>query len=105
VNLSQRNVARAAEIEAELLEDMTRVPPEQRAQALRAVADSKSKGIDKVLALTGRATPPPQGNDFADLLRGLQGLGLVKVNVNLEAGAPARPQLEPPVDGTAEEVS
>lgn len=105
VNLSQRNVARAAQIEANLLEEMEGLPREQKAQALRAVADSKSKGIDKVLALTGRNVPPPQGNNFADLLRSLQAQGVLKVNVSLEAGQGDGPkQIEPAVDGTAEET-
>jgi hypothetical protein len=68
VTITQHNIARAAELEAQLIEDMADVPREQKPQALRAMVDAKAKGIDKVLALTGRAQPPPRVNEFGQLL-------------------------------------
>lgn len=91
----RRNAEAAAKVEAQLIEDIGRgVPPEQRPQALRAIADSRAKSVDKLLAMTGR---DPSGGrdapDFGELLRSLAAKGLVKVNVELGAG-----QEEPAVD-------
>lgn len=105
----RRNADRAAQIEAELLEEIARgVPMEQRAQALRAVADSRSKSVDKLLAMTGR-DPGGRGGetDLVGLMRSLAAKGLVKVNVELGAGEePAtdaevvgeRPAIEAPAE-------
>lgn len=82
----RRNAQLAAEIETELLERVRNAPVEQSAQALKAVADSRAKSVDKLLALTGR---DPSGGgaqpDLTELLRSMAAKGLVKINVELEA--------------------
>jgi hypothetical protein len=103
VNLTQRNVARAAQIEAELLEDMTDVPPSRSRRRCGRSPTSKAKGIDKVLALTGRANPPPQATDLATLLAGMAAKGYARLNVSLEPAAPAAAPVGEIVEGTAEE--
>ncbi|UTI65596.1 hypothetical protein NBH00_05145 [Paraconexibacter antarcticus] len=76
---------RATEIEAELLEKAARAQPRDIPQALRAVADVKSKSVDKLLALTGRSPEAAAGDgDLRSLLEGMAAKGLVRLSVNLD---------------------
>lgn len=84
-------IVRAGQLERDMLEEMTpdRVPKEVRPQALRAIADVKSKNVDKLLQLTGRPVTNTQPSDFAQLLAGMAAKGIVKLNVSIEPGEPA----------------
>lgn len=76
---------RATEIEATLLERAAGCSDRDLPTALRAVADVKSKSVDKLLALTGRAPESSQGDgDLRSLLEGMAAKGLVRLSVNLD---------------------
>lgn len=85
--LKLRKIAnRALEIEADLLEKCAKAAPREIPQALRAVADTKTKSIDKLLALTGRAPEQQDGSyDLRALLEGMADKGLLTLNVDLKA--------------------
>lgn len=84
---ARATIVRAGQIERDLLERVKDAPPDVAPQALRAAADVKSKNVDKLLALTGRAGyGAPQATEFGALLRHMQGKGYVKLNVTLEGG-------------------
>jgi hypothetical protein len=101
---ARATIVRAGQIERDLLERVKDAPPDVAPQALRAAADVKSKNVDKLLALTGRAGMAPAPSDFGSLLRHMQARGYVKLNVTLEGGdQPPGPE-QPAIDGTAEEA-
>lgn len=86
-------LGKAAEIELELLEKVRTPSPELAPQALRAVADVKSKNVNAVLALTGR-TPTGQKDTGADVVKLFQGMvdkGWLKLSPGVD--------LEPPKQG------
>jgi hypothetical protein len=98
---AQRNMRKAAQLEEELIEAMAHVPAEQKPQALRALADSKAKNVDKILALTGRPSSGEKPLDLQGLLRGMEGRGYLKINIGIEQGQ--EPPKRADVDSTAEE--
>jgi hypothetical protein len=101
LELMRRNMRKAAELEEELIEAMAHVPAEQKPQALRALADSKAKNVDKILALTGRPSSGEKPLDLQGLLRGMEGRGYLKINIGIEQGQ--EPPKRADVDSTAEE--
>jgi len=77
---------RASEIEADLLEKVGGITDKNMLpQALRAVADAKTKSIDGLVKLTGR-DGQDAADDFTAMLRGMASDGFLKLNVSLEAG-------------------
>jgi hypothetical protein len=96
---ARKNALRALEIEADLLETAAKAGPEEASSALKAVADSKNKNIDKVLSLTGR---PQVARDDAvnpwQMIESMAEKGYLQINVGLPSAAPA-----PATDSTAEE--
>jgi hypothetical protein len=97
VVLARENALAAAEAERTLIERNAKIQaPELVPQALRAAADSKSKNIDKLLALTGRPVAPKDTSAQAGmrLLDEMVKRGYLRMNVELP---------EPPVEGSVEE--
>lgn len=81
---------RAAEIEADLMEKVAGTTnPRDLPQALRAIADTKTKSIDSLMKLTGRNHEANQSLSAEGLLRSLAQSGLVKVNVELSEPKPS----------------
>lgn len=95
----RRLALRAAEIEGALLERIAAKTADRDVpQALRAVADVKSKSVDKALALQGRAPGQAhQSLSMEQLLGGMADKGLIKINVDIGRELPQS------VDGTVEE--
>lgn len=79
----RKNLARAVEIEADLLERAASATGRDVPNALRAVTDVKSKSLDGLLKLTGRSNPETTGGDIAQMLSGMVERGILKVNVEL----------------------
>jgi hypothetical protein len=80
VSLARANALKALRYEDVLLDkvkDSRDVP-----QALRAVADARSKSVETLMKLTGRDVHRPS-DDFTGMLQGLAAKGLLKVNVQL----------------------
>jgi hypothetical protein len=102
IDALRRTALRASEVEAGLLERLPNVSDDNLAQALRAAADVKSKSVDKLLAMTGRAPDRTPSMSMEQLLHGLAAKGLAQINVNLDVAMP-RPQAEL-VEGTADEA-
>jgi plasmid stabilization system protein ParE len=83
IDLARANALKALRYEDQLLDkvkDSRDVP-----QALRAVADARSKSVETLMKLTGRDVHRPS-DDFIGMMQGLASKGLVKMNVNLEVG-------------------
>lgn len=83
---ARQMVVKAGEIEAQLLDEMGGMPREMKPQALRAVADSKAKNIDKMLALTGRPVAPKSndGGDIVKLMQSMVDKGWLKMAAGVE---------------------
>jgi hypothetical protein len=80
IDLARANALKALKYEDELLDkvkDSRDVP-----QALRAVADARSKSVETLMKLTGRDVHRPS-DDFTGMLQGLAAKGLLKVHVEL----------------------
>jgi hypothetical protein len=89
-NMLLSRAHRAAEIEGEMLERVAGVTnARDLPQALRAVADTKTKSIDALMKLTGRTHEGSQALSAEALLRGLAKSGLVKINVDLTPPSPS----------------
>jgi hypothetical protein len=62
---------------------------------LRGISDVQAKAVDSFLKLTGRSAQGIE-SDTVSLMRGLARDGLLKVNVELEIGAPESGRLDEP---------
>lgn len=102
VELARARMVRASEIEGELLEKAAQARPDMVPQALRAVADVKSKATNQVLQLTGRPLEGKEasGVDIMKMLESMQARGIAKLAVGVElrteeAGAAGDPATRP----------
>lgn len=85
IALARENAVKAAEAERKMIERTEALTaPDLVSGALRALADSKAKSIDKVLALTGRpVSPKDDGANLGKMLESMVAKGYLKVNVQL----------------------
>lgn len=88
VDQLRTNLSRAVDIEAELLERSLDAQQRDLPAALRAVSDVKSKSLDGLLKLTGRAAADPDAVSLHELVTSMVRRGFVKANVNLEISNP-----------------
>lgn len=78
------NLGKAALIEADMLERIAETKGiRDLPAALRAVSDVKSKSLDGLLKLTGRAPSESESNSIEQLLVGMANKGYLRVNVEL----------------------
>jgi hypothetical protein len=71
------------------------------ALAVQKLADVKSKQVEKLMALTGRGDGRGEGEDLAQLARGLAQAGLLKVHVELGPGDAPPAKKPEAIEGTA----
>jgi hypothetical protein len=85
VDQLRANLSRAVDIEAGLLERAADTSQRDLPAALRAVSDVKSKSLDGLLKLTGRAADP-EAVSLHELVVSMVRRGFVKANVSLDIG-------------------
>lgn len=104
IRMQRARVHRASEIELDMMEKVAREANGRDLPfALRAIADVKSKSLDGLLKMTGRAQQTSGGTSFEQLIRDMSGKGYLKLSVSLDTEkAPEPPPSAQIVEGTAE---
>jgi hypothetical protein len=82
------NLSRAVDIEATLLERSLDAQQRDLPAALRAVSDVKSKSLDGLLKLTGRAAADPDAVSLHELVVSMARKGFIRASVNLDISNP-----------------
>lgn len=80
IDLARSNALKALRYEDQLLEDV--LLSRDKPQALRAVADARSKSVETLMKLTGREANRP-ADDFVGMMQNLASKGLLKMNVEI----------------------